>query len=443
MPAKKRVSQNGLTAGVIDLSQAVRGADSVDGLYRSLIEAICETFSLGAASLFVRDDQRGDFPCRVSTAFPAGPEDGSSSGVPPLVPNAFVIRRLRNLSSPLQIEKSELESWEQALRDAPPAVLESRMREKDTLQRTHSSMLVPLKTRNDLVGLLSLGPRTSGAYNPEERHALQSVAGQLALVIENTRLAERLVEHERLRAEVELAAEVQRSLLPGSAPELPGVELCGYCQPARQVGGDYYDFIPVDDGAIVCVADVAGKGISAALLMSVVQASLRGQLLQGRRHESLAEVVTRLNRQICASISPGRFVTCFCLELNYRDGTLHFVNAGHSPPLLVSKDNTVMSFRKLDIGGPVLGLFSDAIFSEGTVQLASGDVLVAYTDGVSEAMNTQEEEFSDERLCDVLKELQGASGKEILKEILSRVSDWSKGAPQHDDLTAVVMKRTA
>jgi sigma-B regulation protein RsbU (phosphoserine phosphatase) len=102
-----------------------------------------------------------------------------------------------------------------------------------------------------------------------------------------------------------------------------------------------------------------------------------------------------------------------------------------------------MSFRKLDIGGPVLGLFSDAIFSEGTVQLASGDVLVAYTDGVSEAMNTQEEEFSDERLCDVLKELQGASGKEILKEILSRVSDWSKGAPQHDDLTAVVMKRTA
>ena len=443
LPAKKRVSQSGRLASVIDLSQAVRGADSVDGLYGSIIEAISETFSLGAASLFVRDDQTGDFPCRVSTAFPGGARNGSNSAVLPLVPDAFVIRRLRNLSSPLQIEAPELDSWEQALRDAPQAVLKSRMREKDTLQRTHSSMLVPLKTRNDLVGLLSLGPRTTGAYSPEERQALQSVAGQLALVIENTRLAERLVEHERLRAEVELAAEVQRSLLPGSAPEIPGVELCGYCQPARQVGGDYYDFIPLEGGAIVCIADVAGKGISAALLMSVVQASLRGQLLQGCRHESLAEVVTRLNRQICASISNARFVTCFCFELNYRKGTLRFVNAGHSPPLLVRKDKgTGVSVRKLDVGGPVLGLFPDATFAEEAVRLEPGDVLVSYTDGVSEAMNTQEEEFSDDRLCDVLKELHDASAENILKGILGRVAEWSKGAPQHDDLTLVAMKRT-
>jgi sigma-B regulation protein RsbU (phosphoserine phosphatase) len=348
------------------------------------------------------------------------------------------------LISPLRVDADEMRIWELALKDGPSKILEQRLHERQILQETRSSLLVQLRTKNDLIGVLSLAEPASGQFNTEELSLLKSLSGQLALVLENTKLLQRLVEHERLRAQLAVAAEVQRGLLPAVNPTLPGVDLCAFCQPALHVGGDYYDFVSLPDGSVaICVADVAGKGIAAALLMAVVQASLRSRLSDTREH-SVAEVAAVLNRHICASVSEARYVTCFYGELNTRDGSFRFVNAGHNPPILLrarhaEETGLLPELHRLSVGGTVLGLFPDLSFEEGRVSLQPGDILVAFTDGVTEAMNLQGEEFSDERLCEVIRNVSSRRASDILESIVSRVSEWAKGAVPHDDITVVVL----
>ncbi len=443
-----RRRSTGRTEGAVrllDLSSAVRGASSVETLYESLVDVVARAFSIPAISLFIRDDDSGDFSCRVSTAIPLESISGSHAKLA-LSSDSFVIRRLKSLSSPLQLDAAELSAWQLALTDAPPQVLEKRMRERDVLLQTRSSLLVQLRTKGDLLGVLALAKRESDRFSPEQREMLDSVAGQLALVIENTKLLQRLVEHERLRAELTVAAEVQRNLLPATGLKLAGIDLCGFCQPASQVGGDYFDYVPLGDSRVgICVADVAGKGISAALMMSVVQASLRGQLFNSQKQVPVKSVVAMLNRLICASVTTARYVTCFYGQLDAADGSFLFVNAGHNPPLLLrgsdpEAEKSGAVFEHLSRGGLVLGLFPDGNFDEGEVQLRPGDVLVTYTDGVTEAMNVQQEEFSEDRLRAAIAEVCQRSAKEILNHIIAVVSQWSKGAPQHDDITVVVLK---
>jgi sigma-B regulation protein RsbU (phosphoserine phosphatase) len=313
------------------------------------------------------------------------------------------------------------------------------MRERDTLQKTNSSLLVQLKTKSDLVGVLSLGESTIGQYSRKDQEVLKGMAGQLALVIENAKLAERMIEHERLQAELALAAEVQRSLLPLAAPVIEGFELCGVCRPAQQVGGDYYDFVNLDQHRNgLAIADVAGKGISAALLMSVVQASLRGQLMGAGKNE-IADLVKMLNRLICGSVSSARYVTFFYAQLDNSDGQMRFINAGHNAPLVYSSERD--DFSGLHDGGPVLGLFPDATFNEGMVTLHPGDVLVAFTDGVTEAENAAQEEFGEQRLRAAIAASASKSATGIMEHVASEVATWSNGVRQHDDITIVVMKK--
>ncbi len=424
-------------APMLDFSHAVRTARSVEGLYQSLIGMVNTTFPSKAVSLFVRDDETGNYSCRMSTAFPHANGNGVT---PTLTSDAFVVRRLRGLDSPMQLDDGELKSWQYALSDAPPEVFNKRMRERDTLEKTNSSLLVQLKTKSDLVGVLSLGESTIGRFSQKDQEVLKGVAGQLALVIENAKLAERMVEHQRLQAELALAAEVQKSLLPVGAPVLEGFELCGVCKPAQQVGGDYYDFVTLDQQRTgIAIADVAGKGISAALMMSVVQASLRGQLMGAGKNE-IAELVKMLNRLICGSVSSARYVTFFYAQLDGANGVMRYINAGHNAPLVYSREQN--DFRSLHDGGPVLGLFQDVTFNEGLARLDSGDVLVAYTDGVTEAENALEEEFGEERLRAAIEAVSGGSAKEIMDHISGEVAAWSNGVRQHDDITLVVLKRS-
>jgi phosphoserine phosphatase RsbU/P len=180
-------------------------------------------------------------------------------------------------------------------------------------------------------------------------------------------------------------------------------------------------------------------------MMSVVQASLRGQLFNSQKQVPVKSVVAMLNRLICASVTTARYVTCFYGQLDAANGSFLFVNAGHNPPLLLrgpdpEAEKSGAVFEHLSRGGLVLGLFPDGNFDEGEVQLRSGDVLVAYTDGVTEAMNVQQEEFSEERLRAAIAEVSQRSAEEILNHIIAVVSQWSKGAPQHDDITVVVLK---
>ena len=271
-----------------------------------------------------------------------------------------------------------------------------------------------------------------------------SVAAQLALVIENSRLVERLVAEERLLGELALAAEVQRRLLPERPPESVAFELAGFCQPARGVGGDYYDFIAFDNRQLgIAIADVSGKGMAAALLMSTMQATLRSlsaeSNLRPQTSHSLADMVVTINRLLWNSTGGLNYVTFFYAQFDQSTRRLSYVNAGHNPPLFF-RSGQADGFRQLSSGGTVVGIFEDCAYEQATVQTRPGDVLLAYTDGLSEALNVRGEEFGEARIREAVTETSRTSVVEIRDEVVRRVKEWCANAPQHDDLTFVVMK---
>jgi sigma-B regulation protein RsbU (phosphoserine phosphatase) len=281
---------------------------------------------------------------------------------------------------------------------------------------------------------------------------LMSITGQLALVIENSKLVERMVEEESIRRELALAYEVQQSLFPAYPPASESLELSGLCQPARGVGGDYYDFLTFDNGQIgITVADVAGKGISAAHLMSIVQASLRSQVLANCANVSvagsLANLVSAMNRLLCRSTGVSSYVTFFYAQFDARESKLTYVNAGHNPPFLIRRRRreepsgaAANDYLKLATGGAVIGVFEHFGYAEETLEMLSGDLLFAYTDGVTEALNLAGEEYGEERLLVELAAAMSSTADEIRDRIIGRLREWCAGARQHDDLTLVVLK---
>ncbi|MGH7185381.1 MAG: PP2C family protein-serine/threonine phosphatase [Pseudomonadota bacterium] len=285
------------------------------------------------------------------------------------------------------------------------------------------------------------------------------VAAQLALVIENSRLAERMVAEERLRRELALAAEVQRRLLPERPPDNVAVELAGFCQPARGVGGDYYDFITFDNQQLgIAIADVAGKGIAAALLMSTVQATLRSLSVGGAGHGyangSLADMVATLNRLLCNSTGGANYVTFFYAQFDQTTRRLAYVNAGHNPPFFFRANpgranpgrtspgcaGPGNEFRELNTGGRFVGMFENCSYEQEIVQMQPGDVLIAFTDGLPEALDAGGEEFGESKIQAALAATASLPVNEIRDEMVRRVTGWVADAPQHDDLTFIVMK---
>lgn len=460
---------------LFDFGQEAHAAATTDQLYHFIVNRIREAVGAGGAAVFVRDDATGDFVCRASTrpaarlaahqtVMPSGGEAAPDPSSLRLSRRAFTVRRLQSLALPLSVTAEDFEAWDRAFASEPDSSREARAEERRTLQQAGAHLLVQIRLKNRLVGILSVGPRRSRhAYTQADAEMLMSVASQLAFVIENSKMAERMVAEERLRRDLVLAAEVQQQLFPASAPTSSSAELAGFCQPARGIGGDYYDFLTFGNNKIgVAVADVSGKGISAALLMSNVQASLRSQALahnadaSGAR--SLAELVSAMNRLLCSSTGPASYVTFFYGEFDEGTQQLTYVNAGHNPPMLLRAGETEAAalgprpngngdghqrrrpYLRLDKGGMVVGLFDDVGYEEETVQLRPGDLLLAYTDGVTEAENADGEEFGEARLQEALTETADLPAAKIRDEIVRRVLAWCEGQPQHDDLTYVVLK---
>ena len=438
---------------LFDLSQEVRAATGIDELYGSVARRIAETLEADDVSVFVREEVSGDYLCRVSSSRAAARARGGQAAggwegpgrEVRLARDAFVVKRLRSLSAPLVVEPSEFGAWSKALASAPPVRRAAREREREALQQVRAHLLVQVRTRELMVGILSLGLRRGQfRYTAGDKEVLMSVAAQLALVIENSRLVERLVAEERLRRELALAAEVQRRLLPERPPESVALELAGFCQPARGVGGDYYDFIAFDNRQLgIAIADVAGKGMAAALLMSTVQATLRslsaGSNLGPQTTHSLADMVATLNRLLWNSTGGVNYVTFFYAQFDQTTRRLSYVNAGHNPPLFFSAGHAD-GFRQLSSGGTVVGIFEHCAYEQETVQMRPGDVLLAYTDGLSEALNVRGEEFGEARVREAVAETAWMQVDDIRDELVRRVREWCADAPQHDDLTFIVMK---
>ena len=428
-----------------DLGQGTQHVTTIDQLYQHLAERIRNALEASNAAIFIRDDVTGHFNLRVLSTQGRSAEINPGGKRLQLSKRAFVVRRLMNLSTPLVIEPTEIETWSQALNSVLPSIREERAGEHDVLRTIKSRILVQVKQKNELVGILSFGPRRGEFhYSTHDRELLMSIAAQLALVIDNARLTERMVAQERMRRELALAAEVQQRLLPSCPPKGTAMEIAGFCEPARGVGGDYYDFINFDNSELgLAIADVAGKGMPAALLMSTVQATLRSLTARNGSgipaNYELASIVSKLNRLLFNTTNGEHYVTFFYATFDQNTHQLTYVNAGHNPPLYLQAGENV-EFRQLTAGGLVAGAFEHSNYEQATVQMAPNDLLFLYTDGLTEALNIDGEEFGAGRIMETLKSIASLSVDQIRDEVVQRVKDWCAGMSLYDDLTFVVMK---
>jgi len=245
-------------------------------------------------------------------------------------------------------------------------------------------------------------------------------------------------QRQRLEHELAIAREVQAQLFPKEKPTVKGVEIEAVCRPARVVSGDYYDFLPLGPERLgIALADISGKGISAALIMASLQAALRSQaLFNGRGPGSTGEIVSRLNQHLYRSTAPDRFATFFYGVYDGRTHRLEYTNAGHPPPLCIAGRR----INRLSVGGTVLGLFDDRKYESQFIDIAPGSLLIAYSDGLTEAENPDGQEFEDQRVLDVAVRLSEAPAGVVLKNLLEVVDRWTGPAEQLDDLTVIVAR---
>jgi sigma-B regulation protein RsbU (phosphoserine phosphatase) len=330
-------------------------------------------------------------------------------------------------------------------------LMDASAEERAALRELNVEVLLPLPGRGRLMGVMALGPkRSEQPYSRSDLQLLTSVGTQTGMALENSELLNTLkteiTQRERMNRELEIAHEVQERLFPQSFPVVAGVQVAGSCRPAQGVGGDYYDCIMTGtDGnagtakLALAIGDVSGKGVSAALLMASLRASLRGQTMQGATN--LAQVVSNVNALLYESSASNRYATFFFGEYDPTTRKICFVNAGHNPPVLLRPlANGKFERHMLAGGGPVVGLVQHAAYEQCELQMQSGDLLLLYTDGISEAMDPLDEEWGEERMTEEAERLWPLPAQEVLNGLVRAADAFAAGAEQHDDMTLMVMK---
>ena len=298
--------------------------------------------------------------------------------------------------------------------------------------------VVPMHIQQKTKGMILLGERLrGGAYTQADLEFLYSVGNLAIISIENAHLFKEAIEKQRMEDELNIAREIQQGLLPEKLPSIPNFDIAALTIPSKEVGGDYYDVISRREGDyILAIGDVSGKGTPAALLMASVQAALRAL---SPLCTSVSETTAQINDLSCANTRGGnRFITFFWGLLDAQKREFHYSNAGHNPPYLFRKDGTM---EELEEGGLILGIFKTMKpYGEASVTLAPGDILVMYTDGISEAMNQDSEQFTEEQLQAILKESVRLTAHEIIQQVQKALQAHTQGAPQSDDITMLVLK---
>jgi len=301
-----------------------------------------------------------------------------------------------------------------------------------------SVLAVPLSVSEDnIFGLIYAdAPSGQATFSEEHLNILTTLASVASIRVENAKLLEERFERERIRRELELATEIQQSFQPSAPPVMENYEFQGISFSCYEIGGDYYDFIKLpDEKMLIALGDVSGKGTAAALLMSSLHAAVHAQVTA---KTSLLETVKSVNKYLADNTPSNRFVTLFAAELDPQTGILKYINAGHNPPLLGRADGKV---EQLESGGFPLGILPMAEYEVGQIFLNSGDTLVIYSDGVSEANNLKDEEFGMDRLIQVISKNIRASAAGIRDKVESALSSFTQTAPANDDITLVIVKR--
>jgi serine phosphatase RsbU (regulator of sigma subunit) len=301
---------------------------------------------------------------------------------------------------------------------------------------TLSELAVPIVSEAGVIGCLNVESDTLAAFSEADAELLQFFASAAALSIEKALLHRQVLEKQRLEDQLSVARDVQAGLLPGGPPRLAGYDVAAVNLPTHAIGGDYYDYVPLDsDRLALVVADVSGKGVPAALLMASFRAALRTEI---RRHGDLRALAGELNAAVLEFRDAARFVTAVCCVLDAASGALRYVNCGHNPPLLLRCDGTR---EALCLGGPALGLKAGERFEAGLVTLEPGDGLVLYTDGVVEPADVGDAEFGVERLEAAVRGASGRPASEALDAVIAATRSFSGRVGYEDDFTLVVLNR--
>jgi sigma-B regulation protein RsbU (phosphoserine phosphatase) len=299
-----------------------------------------------------------------------------------------------------------------------------------------SVLCAPLLTKSEVTGVLAVFNRRGvDGFGGSDQRLLSIVAAQSAQIIENARLYEEERSLRRIQEELRLAKEIQCRLLPDGSPTVPGFQVAGRSRPVEAVGGDYYDLIEAERGLTVCLGDVSGKGLSAALLMANLQATVRTHTLLTL---APADSLRNANRLLWRSTEAHKFATLFLAEVEPTSGEVTYSNAGHDPPVLISGDG---SLSELSTGGLVLGFLEETPYEEGHVTMSPGDVLLIYSDGVTDALDADGRPFGRARLVSTVSRTSDRSAEAIGDAVVEAVERHAAGAEQTDDITLVVVKR--
>ena len=410
-----------------ELSEDVRTMVETKPLLETVASRISESLHVPQVALLLKDGAR------------YRPAHAIGFDTPPAVAIADDSRAIRKLSENRHIvvkdDMTEITS-------VPTVSLD----EREQLRELNTQVLLPVAANNGLSGIISLSPkRSEEPYTASDLRLLRSVATQTGFALENSRLTEAVAreaaQRERLNAEVDIAREVQERLFPQELPKVKGLDYFGSCRPALGVGGDYYDFLELPHGKFgIAIGDVSGKGIGAALMMAGLQASLRGQALHSG--DDLATLMSHVNSLLYEASTTNRYATFFYAQYDPKTEMLNYVNAGHNPPFLLRTGGADLEVIRLETGGPVVGMLPSflARYEQGEVSLQPGDVLVGFTDGISESMNPQEEEWGEDEMLEELKSLTGEPADEIARVTVEAADRFAAGAKQHDDMTMIVVR---
>jgi sigma-B regulation protein RsbU (phosphoserine phosphatase) len=419
------------------LSDEVRSIVETKPLLERVAQRIAESLHVPRVAVLLQDG--GWYRPAYAMGYSSSPEGR-------LPDSAATIQRLRQDSDPERIYLDDQDSWINS-----SAVSEE---ERRTIADLQPQLLLPLSMKDSLLGLIALGEkRSEEPYSGTDLRLLKSVATQTGLALANAQLTSAIAvevgRREKMNREIEIAREVQERLFPQKLPPVAGVDYCGRCRTALGVGGDYYDFLALPGGMLgVALGDISGKGIPAALMMASLQASLRAEAM--RAGNEIAELMARVNQALYEASSADRYATFFYAQFNPASRGLSYVNGGHCAPLLFRAGGGDAAdgverlgskkIERLDEGGPVIGLIPECAYQQAELTLATGDLLVIFTDGVSEAMNSALEEWGEGRLIETVRATQGCNASEIITRIMQAADQFAAGAPQHDDMTLIVLR---
>ncbi len=302
-------------------------------------------------------------------------------------------------------------------------------------KRTRSEMVAPIISNDRVIGAFDLESDHLNAYSEDDLAVLQMLTSQVAIIIEKERLHEQVVEKKRIEAQLEVARQVQLELLPNHDPQFEDFDISAYIFPAEEVSGDYYDWVRIFDDQIgITVADAVGKGIPAALLTAFLRASIRAGVQTGYASHIL---LSKINNLLWDSVKDNQFVTAIYGILDTTNRTFVFSNAGHNPPLLIKPDG---EYRFVEYGDTPLGMFADARYHQHFIRFEKGQVMVLYTDGITEAANDADEEYGTERFAKRVLECIDLPAKEMIDYVRKGVADFTERKFLDDDGTLFIVK---